>query len=414
MKKRIARSLILILMSLLCTSCSGSSADEGLLSPEEMESTHLEMELTDGVLVDAVITPYSRYQNGLNAYYVSMMYQEEDLVAGEDFAASPIIYGHSLEELAQLLAEQSGFSPEYVWETVSYPDELIGNLTMRDPAGVERTLWCGWRTDGEGRVDSTLNALYYNYEWESFDYNTAGSLLSMAVPDESELDFASSEELAVRAEAILEALTGEVFYSEIICVPMGEANRQQLKDRGYELQGQFSNAPYLEEDYYGFIFYRDMDGFPLRYLSPSITLTENVGWEEEMDNQIYGDSVMPLIAQRQFVSWGRDSGLRYLSTDRKPRIMGTYREQESVCDINVILENARQYFDSMLITNTMTVNHIEIAYSYWFSDAEDGPLRNIAAPFWVVQYWNPGTEFQMMLLYDAFSGQFICEAGYQA
>lgn len=91
--------------------------------------------------------------------------------------------------------------------------------------------------------------------------------------------------------------------------------------------------------------------------------------------------------------------------------MGTYKEQESVCDINVILENARQYFDSMLITKTMTVNHIEIAYSYWFSDAEDGPLRNIAAPFWAVQYWNPASELQRMLLYDAFSGQFIGEAG---
>lgn len=161
------------------------------------------MELTDGVLVDAVITPYSRYQNGLNAYCVSMMYREEDLVSGEDFIFSPVIYGYSPEELAQLLAEQSGFSPEYVWKTISYPDELIGNLTMRDQAGVERTLWCGWRTDGK-----------------------------------------------VQAEKILKSLTDEDYYTEVICVSMGEANRQLLKDRGYEGNGNLINGDllYLEQE----------------------------------------------------------------------------------------------------------------------------------------------------------------------
>ncbi|MDE5588555.1 MAG: hypothetical protein K2J60_05365 [Acetatifactor sp.] len=410
MKKRTIRVLVLVLTSFLFTSCS--SAEEGILSPEEMESTHLEMELTDGVLVDAVITPYSRYQNGLNAYYVSMMYQEEDLVSLEDFVAEPSIYGYSLEELAQLLAEQSGFSAEYVWETVSYQDELIGNLTMRDPAGVERTLWCGWSTDEAGHVYSSPNALYYNYEWESFDHSAACNLLSMAVPDESELNFASSGELAVKAEQILETLTGEDYYPEVICVPMGEANRQQLKDHGYELQGQFGSTPYFEEDYYAYLFYRDVDGFPLKYLCPSITLTENVTWEEELNSQVHMNMLIPLMANKHFVSWGGDSGLRYLSTNRKLCMQEVYKEQEQICDINVILENARQYFDSMLITNTLTVNHIEIAYSYWFSDVEDGPLRNIAAPFWTVQYWNPASEFQMLLVYDAFTGQFVGEKMY--
>ncbi|MDE6639800.1 MAG: hypothetical protein K2K63_04690 [Acetatifactor sp.] len=414
MKKGIALSLSLVLMSLLLTSCSDFSAGERCLSPKEMESTHLEMELTDGVLVDAVITPYSRYQNGLNAYYVSMMYREEDLVSGEDFIFSPVIYGYSPEELARLLAEQSGFLPEYVWETVPYPGELIGNLTMRDCMGVERIFRCYWLTDEAGRVDLSPNAVYYDYEGNHFDHNAVCNLLRVAYPDESELDFASSGELAAQAEAILKTLTGEDYYSEVICVPMGEANRQLLKDRGFET-GDLSTGSslYPEEDYYGYLFYRDMDGFPLRYLSLSLVLTENVTWEEELNVQHYQDFLIPFIADKQFVSWGEVGGLRYLSIDRKPNIMGTYKEQESVCDINVILENARQYFDSVLNTSTMTVNHIEIAYSYWFSDAEDGPLRNIAAPFWVVQYWNPASEVQMMLVFDAFSGQFISEVEYQ-
>ncbi len=147
-------------------------------------------------------------------------------------------------------------------------------------------------------------------------------------------------------------------------------------------------------------------------MCPSITLTENVPWGEELGAQHYQDILIPLMADKQFVSWGGDSGLRSLYANRKLHMQEVYKEQEPVCDINVILENARQYFDSMLITNTVTVNHIEIAYSYWFSDVEDGPLRNIAAPFWAVQYWNPTSEFQMLLVYDAFTGQFVGEKMY--
>ncbi|MCM1057420.1 MAG: hypothetical protein NC517_07430 [Firmicutes bacterium] len=374
-----------------------------------MEGTHLEMELTEGVLVDAGITPYSRYGNGLSAYYVTSEIREEDLVTEEAFLAAPAIYGYSVEEFARLLAEQSGFLPEYTWEVRLNPGEAIGYLVMQDQAGVERTLWCEWRMDEGGWVESNPNVVFYNYEWDSFDHNAACNLLSHAVPDESELDFASSEELAAQAGKILMTVTGEEYYSEVICVPMGETNRQKLKDCGYEIPGDLadSNSPYLEEDYYGYIFYRNIDGFPLRYLSLSMILTENTVWDEELDAQRYLDLLIPLIADKQFVSFGETEGLRYLSTDRKPCIMEAYKERESVCDINRILENAKQYFDSILLPAAVTVNRIEIAYSYWFSDAEDGPLRNIAAPFWVVQYWDPASEMQMMLIFDAFSGQLL-------
>ncbi|MDE5588556.1 MAG: hypothetical protein K2J60_05370 [Acetatifactor sp.] len=94
--------------------------------------------------------------------------------------------------MAQLLAEQSGFLPEYVWETVPYPGELIGNLTMRDCMGVDRIFRCYWLTDEAGRVDSSPNAVYYDYEGNHFDHNAVCNLLRVAYPDESELDFASS------------------------------------------------------------------------------------------------------------------------------------------------------------------------------------------------------------------------------
>ncbi|MCM1057418.1 MAG: hypothetical protein NC517_07420 [Firmicutes bacterium] len=415
MQKRITCALLLIVLSLWPAACSGDSSEEGILSPEEMEAAHLEMELTEGVLVDAGITPYSRYENGLSAYYVSMKSQEENLVTEEEFIASPVIYGYSVEEFARLLAEQGGFSPEYTWEVRLIPGEALGHLVMQDQAGIERTLYCSWRRDEAGCVEVTPTSLIYNYEWDCFDSNAAGALMYMTEPDKSELTFASSGELEVQAEKILKQLTGEEYYPEVLCSPMGETNRQKMRDRGGSILDEVSdNASYQKEDYYGFSFYRDVDGFPLMYLTGSLVLTEAVAWDEELDVQVHGNHIIPGIAQADFVSWGEGSGLRCLDITRELCMQEVYRERESVCDINRILENAKQYFDSILLPAAVTVNRIEIAYSYWFSDAEDGPLRNIAAPFWVVQYWDPASEMQMVLVFDAFSGQLLfSEMNYQ-
>ena len=71
--RRTIFSIILTGILVLLPSCSSPEGEpqdiSGEISQKDMENGHIKIELMEKVSVDAKVTPYRKYQNGLRTYY---------------------------------------------------------------------------------------------------------------------------------------------------------------------------------------------------------------------------------------------------------------------------------------------------------------------------------------------------------
>ena len=141
----------------------------------------------------------------------------------------------------------------------------------------------------------------------------------------------------------------------------------------------------------------------------SILLDEAGELEEGVGNQALGLYLMPMDEWPLVMDVDKN-GIRFMELTANSELGEVYKEKKQVIDVNQVLERVREYFDVSYMENNVTVYNIELCYSSSFSDKNDGLVRNIVSPFWIVDYRMEGTEEACArLIYDAYTGEFLME-----
>ncbi len=411
MNMRKKDKVILFLMALAAaflTGCSGSGKEASILSEEELESSHLEKELMEKVFIDAAVTPRSAYAGGLNSYYVfrrdASGVEEARFVPEEEYMNHPMSYGHSLEEIASLLG--AGLDPgrESAWDWVKPGSGIV---YMTDREGKEKAFHNSWDV-WNGLVDCYSPTMGYFYDESLPENNMVLSYVMNHYREDRSLSFASRQDAEEQARGLLETLTGEEYWSGYFYAPIDETAREELEWSAEDAKE--AGEWYEGEEYYGFVFDHQIDGFPLRYLVLPKKLTSGMVLDEEVENQkIDSSTLLQYVPYPNLVCLGEKTGVRFLKADPKLYLKEAYREKEPVCDVNRVLAGAKSFFEKELIIESVTINRIELVYTYYFSDMEDGYVHNAAIPFWVVQYWegsgSEGSYFN--LIFDAYTGDYV-------
>ena len=147
-KKRLF--ILLSILVVTVTSCSNQKNDKkekatdspkkeivyysGKLSDEEKESTHLSLDLAENIVVDADITSYSKYKDGMDSYFIENLKQDRK-TSISSYRKNPDIFGTPLKQFIKELAEVGQCSLSNGKTDTLYDKEnklIFGNTDFQD------------------------------------------------------------------------------------------------------------------------------------------------------------------------------------------------------------------------------------------------------------------------------------------
>ena len=92
------------------------------------------------------------------------------------------------------------------------------------------------------------------------------------------------------------------------------------------------------------------------------------------------------------------------------RMVGdVYKEAEQVVDSNAILNKIKIFYEKQILIRPVTVTEVNIVYTGYFTDGNEGEIQPTVAPFWRVKVYNNDSNGSQFFFYDAFTGEAIVE-----
>lgn len=444
MKKRMVCTAMMFMLTLLLAGCGEKEPEKpamfsGNLTEEEMDTEHLNVQLLDKIVVDADITAYHRYQEGLASYYVT---GGANGMEWDNTRENPMAWGRTVPELVELLEAQLGgkFYPEEIdgffqEDMVEFfqDEEMVVPIcefwfpydrapsdhsdTASDDVGkvyfkethlsdliMENSISVGFAADSSPSISQ--ENLCQHMQWIQKLYG---------LDYETELPFASEQEAAQEIKMLLEELTGISICESYDVFPVSSANYTTYAE---SLEGLTTTvADDYSNDFYGFWFYQQIDGFPWKNFELRIYNKEGIkdyDLEHVLINNfssIGADGArLPLT---EFVTYGPgnifasygENGIQNVSANFQFKLAEMYQPKQRVVDLNEVLTEVSAYLGAEIAAFDITIDRVELCYGSSFSKAEDGELRNTAAPFWVVDYWSKQERERMA--FDAYTGERI-------
>lgn len=399
------RTICVILTGILVllTSCSSPTGElqdasgEVKITSQDLEQEHIKLKLLEKVSVDADITPYSKYKDGLSAYYLSPHTDNHKKTDIKAYRKNPVLFNQSAEKVKKLIEEFDGgkFSLE---EKVKVEKEWIKYVvSYRNASGEKKQMNCTFAND-KGQFAGT--EFYLEGVGCSGEYSSIGKSTLKDDPfyKEESFSFAACDEVERKIRTLVEQITGRKLAEESYCIPITEERYHTVMKAEKEDEADF---PYSGE-YYVVLMHFDIDGFPWKQMD--IPMMEENGMELSDDIVLQEGQLFAREEWRQVAAYNAD-GLISLELDSFWYQGATYKEKEKVCTVEDILERTKTYFEDVLLKEPVTIYNISIAYSSYFTEPEEGVIKNVVRPFWVVTYWDgeQGTK----LVFDAYSGKYL-------
>lgn len=416
---RLKKIPFLVFFLFVLTACSASSMSDSTeqgkedkdfsveLSEDEMEQEHLELELAENIMVDAEITPYHLYKDGLNSYFTDYYKDIEDVYDKEEIREKYTIYGKDCDTMIELLKKQIDADFSYSTEDIVISDQATDGsidlgLYMENQADSDYELcYLNWWNGSDAIYNPQLG---YRRIEENF-HNIAMNISTyVASYDTQSLDIGAGKQTEEALREWLEEITGETISEKYDIVVLSQENY----DEYLKAQGN-TNSETVEEAYV-YYFYRDVDGFPWKGYYYSMDLTDDMELSEFVSRQVKGSFVLGHPDYAEMVAY-TEEGIAEVETQLFNEISDVYQKKEAVADINTILLNTQSYYESQLNLSTISVYEIELCYASGFSKQQDGEIRNIVQPFWIVKCWDEDQKKRYALQFDGYSGNFIQETG---
>ncbi len=402
--RRTIISIIITGFLVLLVSCNGSPKGESQdtlkkVSQRDLENGHIKIELMEKVMVDAEVTPYSKYKNGLCIYYFEPSidnYGKSDL---KEYKKNPIIFNQDIEKVTGMIEKYSKGRFLISKNKINViKEDLELSLPFTDDDGGQWNLYSSWHLNNTGQFAGT--EFYFEPANTDEKYAQIGKGVLNDVPmyEDRDFEFAKCSMVAKDMRIFAEYMTGRKISETMYCVPVTEKLYNTVTD---VQQIDREKIPYPGE-YYTFIMYYDIDGLPWK--SVNHTMAEKNGMKLADDvavyeGELYSRNEWPLV-----VTYNAD-GIMSLELDSFFKIGKPYKEKEQVCTPEKILEQVENYFQETLLEAPITIYEISLAYDSYFTDPEDGLIENIVRPFWLVRYWDGKKTVQ--LVFDAYSGKYI-------
>lgn len=449
--KRIERIVMLSFAIAVCTSCSPSpkqgkeetvTTDEmqdyfaAALSEEEMEQSHLTLTLMENIYVDADITPYSRYKDGLNAYYISDYVEAENVYTEEALEERTTFCHWEAADFLNIFEKYTNasfdLSEKIIQAFVSGDDSNIGHMRLTLPVhkneeeqGDDFNYYFTWNWNwwiNQGRTILPCFT-YCDYSYESNNINQflnkIPAYIEEYIPDceKNSLAFADAEKLGKELKDMLEDILGVTLHEEYTCIPVGSKNYETLleilsEEELAEMRTVDSGEQVIlqefpkENEYYSYGFLRDIDGFQWRELIIDLTVTDDMVLSETVEAAHVDSFVTSLSEYEQKVCYDKD-GIYEMHLYRTANIDELYKEREAVLDINQLLNVLRECYADQLILYPITIQNIEICYASYFSNPDEGMVRDEVQPFWIVTYYDSQYQTEVQKIIDAYTGTII-------
>lgn len=421
-KKIITKSVIMLsVVTLLLSGCSREGkkhdSDSALapekktyrnqLTDEELELDYIELELAETVKLAGTITPWSKYAEGLNMYYVEYTKPLTIDISTEEWDGLII---DKAQEIMRLIENESlgTFNSDklvvYADYDKDFPITTI-NVPYTDLNGLEKDLWIELLLNDDKKVYvSTLTFCEDNvYGWGNLAEH-----IRRCTPDysTSSLSFGGETAGDIFARTFIEELTGNSISEKRVCVPV---DKERYEDMRNHYLGEYDGeAP--REEYYYYYYYRQIDGFVSKRLWNAI-LSETLG---DADTSLVEDADIHQItlegSRPSEVCYGAD-GVKSIDIPVMWDVGEVYKENVAVASINEVIKNATQYFTEFYTSKRIEIKNIELCYGQNITDDNGEPLQKVWCPFWVVEYavkpvytTTCSVEY---VIYDAFTGKRI-------
>lgn len=402
------------------TGCSSEKEDkqektkkeyyDGELSEEEMNASHLTLELMENVTVDADITSIGDYKEGLDSYFIQRP-DAKKLASGKQKIGGkgdiPKEYEKVREMISDNMAETLNVKKETSdfrkkeWLTVTVPfdgSEKVFSYTLNldkknKPCGKDISVTRGNKAK-EGEEVS--------YYISDFDIATQYELKDMDF-DKSDLAFGSMEEFAGKAKEQVESITGRKMSGIYESAVVNQETYDSLVENGL-FDANYTKG---DADFYAYAFHEDINGFPWKNESSQWMLEEGAECAEDVDAD--SDYAFPMNPGEQEISYGKD-GMREISLSNSAEISKVYKKNE-IMQMDGLLVKIGDYYAANRSDTLMknTVYGIKLCYLSSLSDAADGKIRNIAKPYWEVKIWqnHAGIQEGIRLYFDVGTGEYI-------
>ena len=391
MKKLI--SMVLVLSLILTMGCQKQSDQEiskesyrDQLTPEEIQQGTATFDMGEKLSVDATLTPQKEYEAGLNSYDSQIVY--EGKAGTEDsFKKKMTLFGSDQKQLNDCLNEwQKGTLQKM---TVDIPEkmfEMIGTGTFHTDAGKTYTLSMLWEHNYPYYPEKSvvLPQLSIYPEEQELDirhqmYGESGK--KPAAKQETD----DEKKQAAEYKAWLEKLMGRKLadrYRVMDTEPDGSGNRYTV----YE-------------------YYHDVDGFPLVQSSLSYRMKEGETADEEAQSGGTGGIQLDTLyepAQQIMTDQDGICAVSCYSFYEKGKI---YKKDQTVISPDEILKKMKAYYERMVQLDKKTIREIELVYTLYFSDGNEGKIRLVMTPVWRVVVQDEGEDANLVFWYDAFNGE---------
>jgi hypothetical protein len=397
-------SIFFVILSVICTSCGVSSeSSQEVLRDVDVNSDKLQMTLDDMIQVNAQITPYDKYKDGLNSYYLEPFLDNDGKKYSKYTKDNVILCNQNLNKALELIQDNAlgNFRKN---KTKIESDE--SDLSVKIPFSGNRKgmgLKLDWMFNAEQKLSGV--EIYFDTNGGSnYNYATVGRHVITTEPlyKKQDFSFMASEAVGEKCLSLTEKITGQEFSEDYIVVPVTEEMYTKVAEDGMINCGEYPG------EYYVSVLYRSVDGFPWKGLQMNIKQkTDDVtldSWVEENSDGTLGCR----DEWATYIAYNKD-GIMDMESDVCLQ-QGDIYKKETVCDVNRILKNIKEYYENVMLTDTITVYDISIAYSSYFTDGENGVIKNAVRPFWVASICDDDGK-AVRLIFDISTGKFLDISG---
>lgn len=427
--KKAGMALLLVGSLVMVTGCSSEKEEKkevkkeeekeyykGELTEEEMNDTHLTLELMENVTVDADITSLKDYENGLKSYFIQRP-DVEKIAPGKKKIEGKGYIPKDYKQVKKIIAEnvdgtfdnkkdESLFhKKERLITSALLTDSISGKVFAYDIELDRKNRPYGKSISVERYYKSKKKEKEDDYKYYISDASVAWEIRENNVEsEEPDLSFGSREEIAEK----LKEQAGEIIGEKPSDIYDGYTVSEDLYDM--VVQERYTAEEYIKcpGDFYVYYFYNDIDGFPWKTEYTQYFLAEGEECAKEVDTHD-SRTAYPMTPESQMISYGKD-GIRELSLSNTVECSKVYKEQE-ILPLDEMLIKIGDYYLANASNTLMKnlISEIKVCYLSYFSDKEDGKLRNAAIPCWEVvigQKHYDGVEYSS-LYFDAVTGEYV-------
>jgi len=395
--------IILTGVLVLLTSCSSPKGEpqdvSKKISQSDLENGHIKMKLMEKVSVDAKVTSYSKYKDGLSTYYFEPSIDNHGKSDLKKYKKKPVLFNQDMEKVTRLIEQYSkGTFDSSKKEMKVLEHDLLFSIPYTAVGGEKKGVYCSWALNDDGQFAGT--EFYFQSASIDEHYTQIGknALNDTPMYEEKDFEFADCHTVAEEMRAFVEQTTGRKVSEEMYCVPVTE----EIYNTVMEIQEMDKEGQPYPGEYYIFVMYFDIDGLPWKMVNYAMPEKNGMKLADDVrvsEGELLSRNEWPLV-----VAYNAD-GIMGLELDSFFKISKPYKEKEKVCTPEDILEQVKNYFQNTLIKEPVTIYEISLAYDSYFTDPGAELIENIVRPFWLVRYWDG--EKTVQLVFDAYSGKDI-------